>query len=63
MGKHEGRRQLQRPRHGWEDNIEMDLKELGWRVTDLVDLAQDRDRWQAVVNAVSGSIKCEEFQL
>jgi hypothetical protein len=61
--KHEGRRQLGRPRHGWEDNIEMDLKELGWRVTDLVDLAQDRDRWQAVVTAVSGSIKCEEFQL
>jgi hypothetical protein len=42
---------LGRPRHRWEDNIKMDLHEVGW-VMDWIDLAQDRDRWRAVVNAV-----------
>jgi hypothetical protein len=53
VGKSEGRRPLERPRHRWEDNIKMDLKEVGWGVegTDWIDLAEDRDRWQ-VVNEV-----------
>jgi hypothetical protein len=51
MGKPEGRRPLGRPRHRWEDNIKMDLREVGWGI-DWIDLAQDRDRWRALVNAV-----------
>jgi hypothetical protein len=47
----EGRRPLGRPRHRWADNIIMDLQEMGW-VMDWTELAQDRDRWPAVVNAV-----------
>jgi hypothetical protein len=47
----EGRRQLGRPRRRWEDNIETDLQEVGWGMN-WIDLAQDRDRWRAVVNAV-----------
>ena len=41
---------LWRPRHRWEDNIEMDLQEMGCGGMDLIELAQDRDRWRAVVN-------------
>ena len=52
MGKPEGKRQLGRPRHRWEDNIKMDLQEAGSEGTDLTDLAQDRDRWRALVNVV-----------
>ena len=48
-----GKRALGRPRHRWEDSIKMDLQEVGWGGgTDWIDLAQDRDRWQALVNAV-----------
>jgi hypothetical protein len=43
---------LGRPRRRWVDNIEMDLREVGWDGVDLIDLAQDRDRWRAYVNAV-----------
>jgi hypothetical protein len=43
VGKPEGRRPLGRPRHRWEDNIKMDLREVGWGI-DWIDLAQDRDR-------------------
>jgi hypothetical protein len=50
VGRPEGRRLLGRPRHRWEDNIKMDL-EVG-RGMDWIELAQDRDRWQALVNAV-----------
>jgi hypothetical protein len=50
--KYEGWRPLGRPRHRWEDNIKMDLKEVGYGGMDCIDLAQDRDRWPAVVNAV-----------
>jgi hypothetical protein len=50
VGKLEGKRQLGRPRRGWEDYIRMDLKEIGWGGMDWIDLAQDRDRWGAVVN-------------
>ena len=52
MGKSEGRRPLGRPRHGWEDNIKMDLREVGWGDMDWINLAQDRDRWRALVNTV-----------
>jgi hypothetical protein len=43
---------LVRPRHRWEDNIRMDLGEIGWEVVDWIHLAQDRDQWRAVVNTV-----------
>jgi hypothetical protein len=52
VGRPEGRRPLGRPRHRWEDNIKMDLQEVGWGGLDWIDITQDRDRWQAVVNAV-----------
>jgi hypothetical protein len=51
VGKPEGKRPLGRPGHRWEDNIKTGLQEVG-RGIDWIDLAQDRDRWQAVVNAV-----------
>ena len=49
VGKPEGRRPLGRPRHRWEDNIETNLQEVGGD-TNWIDVAQDRDRWLAVVN-------------
>ena len=52
VGKPEGKRRLGRPRYRWEDNIKMDLKEVGCRGMDWVELAQDRDRWRAFVNGV-----------
>jgi hypothetical protein len=52
VGKPEGGRPLGKPRHRWEDNIKMDLREVGWGGTDWTNLAQDRDRWRALVNAV-----------
>ena len=52
MGKHEGKRPLGRPRLRWEDNIKMDLQEVACGGMDWIDLAQDRDRWRALVNAV-----------
>jgi hypothetical protein len=48
----EGRRPLGRPRHRWEDNIKMDFQEVGYGGMDWIELAQDRDRWRALVNAV-----------
>jgi len=51
-GKSEGKGPLERPRRRLEDNIKMDFQEVGWRAMDLIELAQDRDRWQALVNAV-----------
>jgi hypothetical protein len=48
----EGRRPLGRPRRRWEDNITMDLREIGFGVVDWIHLAQDRDRLRAVVNTV-----------
>jgi hypothetical protein len=52
VGKPEGRRPLGRPRRRWEDNIRMDLVEVGWGDVDWICLAQDRDKWRTVVNAV-----------
>ena len=52
VGKPEGKRPLGRPRCRWEDNIKMDLQEVGCECMDLIELAQDRDRWWALVNAV-----------
>jgi hypothetical protein len=52
MGKAEGMRPLGRPRHRWEYGIRMDLRETGWGSVDWIQLAQDRDRWRAVVNTV-----------
>jgi hypothetical protein len=52
VGKPEGKRPLGRHRRKWEDNIKIDLQEMGCGGMDWIDLAQDRDRWQALVNAV-----------
>jgi hypothetical protein len=59
----EGRRQLERPMRRWED-VNMCLQEVGWGGMDWIDLAEDRDRWQALVNMIMNlfcSIKCGEF--
>jgi hypothetical protein len=52
LGKPEGKRSLGRPRHSWVDNIRMDLGEVGCGDVDSIGLAQDRNRWRAVVNSV-----------
>jgi len=52
VGKPGGKRQLGRPRRRWEDNITMDLQEVGCGGRDWIELAQDRDRWRAFVNSV-----------
>ena len=52
VGKPDGKRPLGRPRCRWEDNIKMDLQEVGCWIMDWIELAQDRDRWRALVNAV-----------
>jgi hypothetical protein len=52
VGKPEGKRPLGRLRRRWEDNIKMDLQEVGGGCGDRMELAQDRDRWQALVSTV-----------
>jgi hypothetical protein len=52
MGNAEVKRPLRRPRHRWEDNIRMDLREVGWGDVDWIGLAQDRNRWRALVNSL-----------
>jgi hypothetical protein len=52
VGRPEGRRPLGRPRRIWEDNIKMDLREIGFGDVDWIHLAQDRNRWWALVNTV-----------
>jgi hypothetical protein len=52
VGKPEGKRPRGRPRRTWEDNIKMDLREIGCGDMDWIDLAKDRDQWKALVNTV-----------
>ena len=52
MGKPEGKRPLRRPRRRWEDDTKMDLQEVGCGGLDWIELAEDRDRWWALVTAV-----------
>jgi hypothetical protein len=52
VGKPEGKKPLRRPRHGWEDNIKMDLQEVGCGDIDWIELTQYRNSWRALVNAV-----------
>jgi len=52
VGRPEGKRPLGRPRRRWEDNIKMDLQELGGCFEDWMELAQDRDWWRALVSTV-----------
>jgi hypothetical protein len=51
-GKPEGKRPMGRPRRIWEDNIKMDLQQVGCRGTDRIEVVQDRDKWRSLVNAV-----------
>ena len=52
VGKPEGKRPLGRLRRRWEDNIKMGLQEVGYGGTDWIELAQDMDKWRALVNVV-----------
>jgi hypothetical protein len=52
VGKPEGKTPLRRPRRRWVDNIRVDLGEVGWVDVDWIGLAQDRNRWGALVNSV-----------
>jgi hypothetical protein len=52
VGRPERRRPLGRPRHRWDDNIKMDLEGVGWVGIYWIELAADRDRWRALVNAI-----------
>jgi hypothetical protein len=56
VGKPEGKSPLRRPRRKWEDNVKMNLREIGRGVMDWIDLAQDRDQWWALVNTVMNLI-------
>jgi len=52
VGKPEGKRTLRKPRRRWENNIKMDLQDVGCGFMDWIELTQDRDRWRALVNAL-----------
>ena len=52
MGKPEGKRPLRRPRRRWEDNIKVDLREVGGGCGDWMELARDRERWRALVSTL-----------
>jgi hypothetical protein len=52
MGKAEGKRSLGIPRRRWVDNIEINLREIGWDGMDWIELAQDKNKWRALVNTV-----------
>jgi len=52
VGNPKGKRPFGRPRRRWEDNIKMDLQEVGCSSVDLIELSQDRDRWRTLVSAV-----------
>jgi len=64
VGKPEGKRPLGRPRHRWEDNIKIDIQEVGMGCGDWMELAQNRDRWRALMSTVmtpSGSKNAGNF--
>jgi hypothetical protein len=64
VGKPERKRPLGRPRCKWEEDIKMDLREIRWAGIDWICMAQDKDRWRALVNTVMklrGSVKCWEI--
>jgi hypothetical protein len=52
VGKPEGKKPLGSHRRRWEDNIKIDLREIGWRDLDWIDLAQEKEQWRALVNKV-----------
>jgi hypothetical protein len=52
VGKPEGKRLLETPRLRWEDNIKIDVRQIGWHDMDSTDLIQDRDQWRALLNTV-----------
>jgi hypothetical protein len=52
VGKPEGKKPLRRPKHRWEENIRMILREIGWEGVGWLHLAQDMDQWRAVVGTV-----------
>ena len=52
VGTTDGKRPLGRPRHRWEDNMKMDVQEVECECMDWIDVVEDRNRWQALVNAV-----------
>jgi hypothetical protein len=52
VGKTKGKRPLGRPKNRWEDNIKLDLTDIGWEGVYWMHMAQDRDQWRAVVNMV-----------
>ena len=52
VGKPEGKRRLGKPRRRWEDNIKMDLQEVGMGYGDWMELGEDRDRWRTLVSTV-----------
>jgi hypothetical protein len=64
VGKPEGKRPLERSRHRKENNVKMDLQEVGCEGMDRINVAHDRNRWQAIVNAVmslSDCVQCGKF--
>jgi hypothetical protein len=52
MGKPEGKTLLGRPKRRWRDGIRMDLRDICWGIAEWIELAQDMDRWRALVNTV-----------
>jgi hypothetical protein len=52
VGKQRGKKSLGKPRRRWQDNINMDFREIGWGGMDWIDLTQDRDHWRALVTTV-----------
>jgi hypothetical protein len=52
VGRHDWKRPFGRPRSRWDDNVKIDLQEVGWGDMNWIDLARDRDRWRGLVNAV-----------
>jgi hypothetical protein len=61
--KNEWNRPFGRPLHRWEDNIGMNLKEIGWESVDWIHLAQDRDHGWALVNMVTNFVFCKRQEI